>query len=46
MIIPYKLEDVYDCFIYSENGEMVDYKSIDEACENLGIDMEELNGEE
>lgn len=42
----YKLKDVYDCFIYSENGEMVDYKSIDEACENLGIDMEELNGEE
>ena len=41
----YKLKDdtAYDCFIYSENGKMVDYKTIDEACENLRIDTDELD---
>lgn len=43
----YKLEDdnVYDCFIRSDNPIMVDYKTIDEACENLGIDIDELERE-
>lgn len=42
----YKLEEdtAYDCFIRSENKPMVDYKPIDEACENLGIDIEKLEG--
>lgn len=44
----YKLEDgdAYDCLIYSDKEAMVDYKEIDRACENIGIDIEELDVDE
>lgn len=38
----YKIDDVYDCFIHSENKPMVDYKTLDEAYENIGFSLEEL----
>lgn len=44
----YKFEDgdVYECFIRSDNETMIDYKEIDQACENLGIDIEKLDVDE
>lgn len=44
----YKFEDgdVYECFIRSDKDEMIDYKDIEQACENLGIDYDDLYDEE
>lgn len=38
--------DVYECFIRSIKEEMTDYKDIEQACENLGIDIDTLYDDE